>query len=364
MRIERIRLKNYRNYSLSSAEFSPGINIVTGLNAQGKTNLLEAVCALSLGKSFRPAKEKELIKKGEESAEITAKVFFDGDLHDFALRFFSSRPRHAEIDGVKAKTSAAFAGKFRTVIFTPDDLGLVKEGAAVRRRFLDSALIQLRPRYTAALSQYNRLLADKLRILKSEEPSMLSALDAFTERMTPPAAAILRYRKRYIAALNEQAAKIHAEAGGGEKLELRYKTVSTVPDDCEDEREIAEMLYSHALSHRAAEIASQSCLSGVHKDELEIFINGAPARSFASQGQARTAALSLKLAEREISRRDCNQSPVLILDDVLSELDEKRRDFVLNRISGGQVIMSCCEQPADALPEARRIFVHEGAVKE
>ena len=244
------------------------------------------------------------------------------------------------------KTASELCETMNTVLFCPDDLSLVKDGAAVRRRLLDNAIGQIRPKYNDVLSDFNRLYENKTRILKDwhEKPSLLDTLDEFSDGLCRYSAKLIRYRASYTRRLSEAAALIHGEFSSGEEnLNVQYKTVSTVSDPFASEKDIYYELCEHQESHRRAEIDSGLCLTGAHKDDLEISVNNMPARSFASQGQTRTAALSLKLAEREILLEETGEYPVLLLDDVLSELDRRRQEFVLNRIGGGQTLITCCE---------------------
>ena len=237
------------------------------------------------------------------------------------------------------------------MFFCPDDLYLIREGAAARRRFMDTALCQLRPRYAAALAEYHRLYDHKTRILRDSEerPDLLELLPDFNERMVRFGAVLIHYRQQFAEALARYAARHHRECSGGkEQLEIAYQTVSSVTDPAADIEVLTEQLRAHMESHQAAERASRMCLSGPHKDDLIITIDGREAKSFSSQGQTRTAALAMKLAEREIYQNATGEYPVLLLDDVLSELDPRRQEFVLNRIAGGQVFITCCED--DRLP--------------
>jgi recF protein len=345
MRVDRIFLNGFRNYDMDTAEFSPGINIISGKNAQGKTNLLEAVYMLTGGKSFRTRFDRELIGFGCDFAEILADI--NAHKRDQTIKILLKTGYRKQIlqNGVK-KTGAELSDSLTAVLFCPDDLGIVKDGAAARRRLMDMAICQLRPGYAKLLSDYNKLYENKLRILKDwrEKQDLLTALDDFSQSMCRVSAQIIRYRASFSKRLCEKAVPIHRDfSGGGEVLDIRYKTVSTVTDPTGGFNEICNEIYSHQASHRQAELDSQSCLTGAHKDDLEIFIDGKPARSFASQGQTRTAALSIKLAEREIHLDETGEYPVLLLDDVLSELDAKRQDFVLNRIGQGQTLITCCE---------------------
>ena len=248
------------------------------------------------------------------------------------------------------------------MLFCPDDLNLIKEGAAVRRRLLDNAISQIRPKYAELLSEFNRLYEHKTRILKDwrEKPSLLDTLDEFSDALCRISAQLIRYRAAFTARLDEAAGPIHREfSGEGEKLEIRYSTVSTVTDAFAPAREIYYQICEHQEKHRQAELEAQQCLTGAHKDDLEIFINGRSARSYASQGQTRTAALSVKLAEREIFLDETGEYPILLLDDVLSELDEGRQAFVLNRLGGGQTLISCCEDEGISSRTGGKVLVVE-----
>ena len=346
MQLERIKLHNFRNYETQSFDFGDGVNLICGRNAQGKTNLLEAVCAVSTMRLFRTGQKKDGLRFGCDDAEIEAAFRAQGRDFTMTLRLHRSKTMEILRNGVRVKRQSDAAGLLRTVLFSPDDLYLVREGAAARRRFLDTALCQLRPRYAAALEEYNRLLEHKTRILRDseEKPALLDLLDDFTRRMCSFGALLVQRRAKFVRALAQEARRIHADiAGGGENLSVRYLTVSGIQDPFAPLETLAEGLYAHAMAHRGAELAARSCLSGPHKDDLLLEIDGQRAASFGSQGQVRTCALALKLAERELFFADCGEYPILLLDDVLSELDARRQDYVLGRIGGGQVLITCCE---------------------
>ena len=363
MKLRRIALDGFRNYTDFTADFSPGVNVIWGENAQGKTNLLEAIGFLSGARSHRARGDKELISFHRDRGTITAEVTSRG--RDFLLevQLFRGARRRLFVNHVKCKTAAELGGIVQTVLFCPEDLALIKAGAAERRSFLDHAICQLRPRYAEALAQYNKLLDHKTRILRDWEkhPSLLDVLEDFNEAMARAGALVIHYRAHFVRKLAEKAAQIQTEfSGGREKLALHYTTVSTVRDPLGPTVELYEDLRRHQDSHAKAERDARSCLSGPHKDDLVARINGQPARQYASQGQTRTAALSLKLAERELFRDDTGQWPILLLDDVLSELDARRQDFVLRRITGGQVILTGCEAPDGSFPEGRTLHIMQG----
>ena len=274
--------------------------------------------------------------------------------------------RQLYANGVRLKTAGELAGVLNTVLFCPEDLYLIREGAAVRRRFLDTCICQLRPRYAQALAEYRRLYEHKTRILRDWEdhPSLLDTLEEFNLRMAQTGALVIHYRAHFIKRLREVTPPIHRDfSGGREALGLEYQTVSTVTDPLAPAREILEGLLEHQKTHRKAELEARQCLSGPHKDDLTVTLDGMSAKTFASQGQTRTAALSLKLSSREIFFQDTGEWPVLLLDDVLSELDEKRQEFVLNRINGGQVFITCCQEMGlDRLGEGKTFHIHSGAL--
>ena len=366
MRIEKIALNGFRNYEWETVEFAPGTNVISGQNAQGKTNLLEAVYMLSCGKSFRTRFDRELLGFGYSECEILADVYSHDRSQTISIRLKPGQTKRILVNGVK-KTASELSGQVNAVLFCPDDLNLIKDGAAVRRRLLDNAISQIRPRYAEILSDFNRLYEHKTRILKDwrEKPSLLDTLDEFSDGMARASAHLIRYRAAFSARLNEAAPPIHREfSGEGEELSIRYTTVSTVRDPAASVREIYYDICEHQEKHRQAELESGQCLTGAHKDDLEITINGISARAFASQGQTRTAALSLKLAEREIFLAETGEYPILLLDDVLSELDLKRQEFVLNRIGGGQTLITCCEDDEiSSRTGGRVLFVEHGKVR-
>ena len=339
MKLQSLKLYDFRNYAAAGVQLHPGVNLIVGENAQGKTNLLEAVFYLSTGRSFRTARNQELIRFGAEFADLGCELFSGGREQSIRAVLFSGRkPRQLYIGGVKQRSATALPGVLTTVLFCPDDLLVLKSGAAGRRKLVDTALCQLRPGYAQALGEYQKLYDSKSRILKdyNDRPSLLEPLPEFNYRMAQVGAILISYRARYLRELSAQAGQFHAEfSGGKETLRLRYQTVSTVTDPFAEKKTIFQQLLDHQQSHYRAELESGQCLSGPHKDDFEAELDGLSVKAFGSQGQTRTAAISLKLAERELFRRDTGEEPVLLLDDVLSELDARRQDFVLNQIRSG-----------------------------
>ena len=366
MRINKLTLEGFRNYRGQTLEFDPACNVIHGENAQGKTNLLEAMVYLSCGKSPRTRTERELISFDGGEARIIGEIYSRERefITDITLRAGSRRKM--TVNGVAAKNASALSEVLHTVFFSPEDLFIIREGAAARRRFMDQSLCQLRPRYARALAEYHRLYEHKTRILRDREenPGLLAMLPDFNEGMCRMGAILIHYRAQYCRALDAYAAPAHGDCSGGrEKLKLRYETVKTVVDPFAKTEDIAQNLREHQESHYHAELASGLCLSGPHKDDFLVEVNGRSARQFCSQGQVRTAALCLKLADREIHRSAVGEYPVMLLDDVLSELDPKRQEYVLNRISGGQVFITCCENDRlDRLQAGRLFHIRSGEV--
>ena len=366
MRVCDLSLRDYRNYVNLKLEFDPGVNLIVGKNAQGKTNILEAISYLGSGKSFRAQKVSEMIRFGADFADIEGRIF--SQEREQTLRwvlFQGSRPRQLWRNGAKKKTAGELSGVLSTVLFCPEDLMILKGGAAARRRLGDHALCQLRPNYDAALTEYNRILEQKNRILKDrhENPALLDILPEYNARLCQVGALLISYRARFFDSLGKAAAVYHDQfSGGSEEFQLSYHTVSTVSDPFAPVAELTQNLLDHLESHYRAELESGQCLTGPHKDDFSVFLSGIDLKAYGSQGQTRTSAISLKLAQRELMKRESGEEPVLLLDDVLSELDMGRQDFVLNQITSGQVFITCCE-PGRFTKLGKTIEIEKGKLK-
>ena len=346
MHLCELSLSGFRNYEQLHFTAEPGVNLIVGDNAQGKTNLLEAIVYLGSGKSFRTQKSAELVRFGATFADLEARVYSEGREQTLRSVIWPGKPRQLWRNGVKKKSAGEISGVLSTVLFCPEDLMVLKSGAGSRRRLGDSALCQLRPNYDAALAEYNRLLEQKSRILKDrfEHPALLEILPEYNLRLCQVGALIISYRARFYEGLGKAASVYHGQfSGGSEEFHLTYHTVSTVDDPFATVAKLTENLQNHMESHARAELESGQCLTGPHKDDFDVTLNGLSVKTYGSQGQTRTAAISLKLAQRELCRRELGEEPVLLLDDVLSELDPGRQDFVLNQITSGQVFITCCE---------------------
>ena len=366
MKLNNLKLHNFRNYEELELDFEPGVNLIVGNNAQGKTNLLEAISYMGSGKSFRAQRTAEMIRFGADFADIEGSIHAQERAQSIRWVLFSGhRPRQLWKNGAKKKTAGEIAGVLPTVLFCPEDLMVLKSGAAQRRRLGDTALCQLRPNYDAALTEYNRILDQKSHILKDhfEYPGVLEVLPEYNMRLCQVGALLISYRARFYDSLGKAAARYHDQfSGGAEEFCLEYKTVSTVKDPFAPVSQLTQDLLDHLDSHKRAELESGQCLTGPHKDDFDVSLSGINLKSYGSQGQTRTAAISLKLAQRELMGREWGEEPVLLLDDVLSELDQGRQDFVLNQIVSGQVFITCCE-PGRFTKLGKTIEIEKGHVK-
>ena len=366
MQLSEIHIRDFRNYETLSLDFSPEVNLIVGDNAQGKTNLIEAIGYLGSGKSFRAQKTSELVRIGADFADISGSVFSQERQQTLRWVLFpSGRQRQLYANGVKKKTAGEISGILQTVLFCPEDLMVLKTGASPRRRLADHALCQLRPNYEAALTEYNRILEQKSRILKDrfDNPALLEILPEYNTRLCQVGALLISYRARFFEGLGKAAAVYHDQfSGGKEAFSLTYHTVSTVKDPFASVSVLTQELQEHLERHYRAELESMQCLTGPHKDDFDVSLSELSVKTFGSQGQVRTAAISLKLAQRELMEREGGQMPVLLLDDVLSELDPGRQDFILNQITGGQVFITCCE-PGRFTKLGKTIEIENGNVK-
>jgi DNA replication and repair protein RecF len=361
MVLEHIQISGFRNISQASVEFSPKTNVLVGDNAQGKTNLVEAVYLMAGGKSFRVSKFREMIRQGEETARIQLQI--SGEGLPFALSMQLNRKEGKEIkkNGVRLTKLSDFLGLFRAVLFCPEHLSLVKDGPAKRRSFIDGAICQIRPYYASLLNEAKRLEEQRAALLKKsiKEPVPAELFAVWEERLATISVKVACLRADYIARLS-RLAPLHFSAisANKEKFCLQYES-DVFREGMSPESmtlQYLELLRQGRENDRKYGFTQK----GIHRDDLLMFVSDFPARGFASQGQQRSAVLSLKLAEGEISREMTGQEPVYLLDDVLSELDEGRRRYITEGLVGKQVILTGTD-PEDFSFVDRQITVKEGA---
>ncbi|MBD5632321.1 MAG: DNA replication/repair protein RecF [Clostridia bacterium] len=360
MRIKNLILKNFRNYSDESIDFADGLNVLFGRNAQGKTNCAEAVFYLCTGISPRSKRDKQLIRRGEPFAEISATAEGRyGKMEIYAK--ITESGREFKLNGNKITKSAEILGNLFSVFFSPHELRLIQDGPDERRRFLNVSISQLSKPYYVALSRYNKILEQRNNLLKDRNlDTVFDLLPVWDEQLCKYAAVVARKRAEYIEMLAPLAKEAHAFlTDGAENLEIspekKYKG---------DEKELEQRLYAELSNNYERDVRLGYTASGPHRDDIDIEIDGIDAKAYASQGQTRTAALSIKLAEVEIFKQLSGEYPVLILDDVMSELDLPRRKKLIERTSGLQTILTCthAERVLYGL-ETNKIRIEGGAVK-
>ena len=345
MIIKRFRAENFRNIEKCDIEFSPGVNLLYGKNAQGKTNVVEGIYYFSRGKSFRGREDKELIRFGCEGFRIFAEYESDVGRETLEYAMFG-KERLRKKNDYKISKVTEMIGSFKAVLFYPDDLGLVKDGPEERRGFLNVAASACYAPYIKYYSDYKKALENRNCILKMMQKGLYidnRELQSWSESMAEYASHIYLFRKDYVSRLSKYAGKILKDiSDGGEELSLCYE--SGISEEIEDRAEVKAEYVKILTSSLDREIASGVTLFGPHRDDLEIRINGKSARSFASQGQQRSIVLALKLSEGEVVKEICGEYPVFLFDDVLSELDERRRQYVLSEIGERQIIITCCDK--------------------
>ena len=357
MQITQIRLRDFRNYQTLSLPLSPGVNVLYGANAQGKTNILEAVYLCCLGRSHRTAHETELIRQGERSAYANVQVARRDGPRSVEVLLENNERKRIQVSGMPIRRMSELMGHVQCILFSPEDLQLVKGGPSLRRRFLDTSLSQLRPAYFLALAKYNAALAQRNALLKRGQGSLDAMLDAFDVTLSEYGAQVIRDRMEFVQALAPLAAQVHQDVAEGETLCVKYKTqIEAAQSD------LQAALMQALQKGRTDDLRRAVTLTGPHRDDILLEIAGKDARSYASQGQQRTAALSLKLAGAEQMQKEMGQAPVLMLDDVFSELDSKRQHALLSRIHGQALLKTATETPR-ILECASLYQVREGQVE-
>jgi len=361
MILHSLTLENFRNVTQQTVVFHDGVNVIAGANAQGKTNLLEGAAFWAAARSFRTVRDEELIRSGQPDAYLRADFTARGRTQKLEAVMTRSGQKKLTLNGVPLKTVRELVGVLPSAVFTPSDLGLVQEGPALRRRLMDMVLCQIEPAYLSALSRYNKVLRQKQKLLRKHGPQDHDLFAAYNAQLAKYGAALIPYRASFVEAMSELARGIHATLSRGrEILSLQYKTVSAVHDPRAPAAELEATLAGHFAFRLPQEIACQFCLTGPQRDNFLLNINENELRVFASQGQARTAAIAVKMAERAYFMRELGEPPLLLLDDVLSELDEHRRRVVLTELTQGQVLITCCDSRRTRFLGGRVIRVKTG----
>lgn len=333
MIIKSIELAEYRNYDFLTLQFDKGINILFGDNAQGKTNILEAIYVAATTKSHKGSKDKEIIKFDNEEAHIRTYIEKDGVETKIDMHLRKSKSKGIAIDGQKIKKAAELLGLCNVVFFSPEDLSIIKNGPAERRRFVDMELCQLDNFYLYNLNHYNKIVNQRNVLLKDMfmNPGLRDTLSIWNSQLVSFGSKIIERRMLFVEQLNEIIYEIHKKLSGGkEEIEIRYEPEVSIED-----------FESKLENSQERDIRSKMTNVGPHRDDFSFYVNGIDIRKYGSQGQQRTAALSLKLAEIELVKKITKDSPILLLDDVLSELDSNRQNYLLNSIGDIQTIITC-----------------------
>lgn len=362
----KIELRNFRNIESADVSFTDGVNVLLGSNAQGKTNLLEAVFTASVGKSFRATRDAELVRFGADFATVAVE-FTDTRKQRLEIKYTPGRRRTIELNKNKITKLSDFAGRFRSVLFCPEHLSLIKGAPAVRRDFLDMAISQLRPMYLVSLTKYEKILKQRNALLKSaneDRETFRRTIDYWSESLAHEAAILSKFRESYAKQIGNYMQECFAEmsrkTGAADEIPTLIYRGSSGQESYEDMNATKETYFDLLRRDTEREIYAGSTLYGVHKDDLEICLGGRAARMYASQGQQRSLALALKLAEGEIVKKESGEYPVFLLDDVLSELDFARREYLIEEIRDKQVIMTTCEINGESYKNANIIRVFGG----
>lgn len=333
MKIKQLKLKNYRNYDLLELDFDPSTNILYGDNAQGKTNILESIYMCGTTKSHRGTKDRDMIRFGQEEAHIEAVIDKKGVPFEIDIHLKNNSPKGVAINKMPIRRAIELFGIVNIVFFSPEDLNIIKNGPSERRKFIDLELSQLDKVYLSDLTNYNRIVNQRNKLLKDvyDRKDLMETLDIWDLQLVNYGKKIIDRRNKFIVELNEIVGKVHEQlTGGKEHLQIYYEpSVSSMDFE------------TNLIKNREKDIKMKSTSVGPHRDDICFMSDGLDIRKFGSQGQQRTAALSLKLSEIEIVKKVINDTPILLLDDVLSELDKHRQNYLLDSISDIQTLITC-----------------------
>ncbi len=357
MHISKIILKNYRNYDFLDLDLSDGTNLIYGLNGQGKTNIIEAIYLFATCRSHRTNHEKDLIKYNMPFAE--AEIFFENAERDMQskIRLFPGDRHYMEVNGVKVLKNSELIGNFNAVLFSPEDFSIIKDGPSERRRFTDIAISQVKKSYFNCLVNYSKILKQKNKMLK-EEKSFSAMLDIYNEQLADEGAKIIFHRNKFYEFIKEASVRLYREITlSTDKFEIRYDSCIKIQELKKMEKELLKKLELV----KEKEMFERTCIFGPHREDIRFFINGKDVRDFASQGQQRTVILVLKLAFAEFIKEIRGEFPVLLLDDILSELDSYRRKYLLEEIRDKQVIITSTDKGSFGRRKNTRLIHIENA---
>lgn len=366
MILEKLALRDFRNYQSLQLQLHPGLNIFAGANAQGKTNILESIYFLSTAKSHRTNREQDLVRWGAGSLLARAELIRQGRRYTLELSYDGEKKKQARVNGLLERRVSSLVGKMPVVFFSPDDLQLLKGAPALRRRFLDIELSQISSTYLHYLQQFSKVLLQRNTLLRKAAAgeTSLNTIDVWDEQLAENGAQIVYRRDQAVFALAGLARSLHGRlTSGSEDLALEYCTSVPISIRKESPLKIKAFLTDEIKRRRREEVRRGVSLVGPHRDDLQVRINGLDSRLYASQGQQRTAVLSMKLAELSFMKSQLEEEPILLLDDVASELDPRRREYLLAAVSDSIQTLLTCTNPADLgdrpWPAGSRLFLVE-----
>ncbi len=362
MKINRITLENFRNIESLTLDFDD-VNIIWGENAQGKTNLIEALYLFTGSKSFRGTKDSQLIKFDCDKSSI--EIDFLSNNRNQNARIEIKDKKKVTLNGIYKKSASDLGEEIKAVIFSPVHLSMIKDGPAERRKFIDTALCQIKANYRNLLKEYNRSLSQRNALLKrcEENPSAVSMLGVWNINLAKTGAKIIYQRLKYIESITPYLKDIFSGISSGkEEIELKYIGADEYEADI---NKIENQLLEKLKSHTKIDIFNHTTTKGPHRDDIDILINGSNARIYGSQGQQRSCVLAIKLAEASLLKKMTGMQPIALLDDVMSELDEKRQDYILNHIKEWQVFITCCDKETILkLKQGKTFHIEKGRLLE
>ena len=360
MKALHLELENYRNYAKQRIDFGSGVNVIYGDNAQGKTNILEAVYFFAMGRSNRARTDAELIRHGEDKARICLEFTDSVRTNTAEAEIYRGKREKIQINEIPIKRSSELVRRFNVVYFGPEYLSLVKDGPGVRRRNLDILISQIKPGYMAALAELKKIVESKNALLRMEHPNK-TMLDIMDDKLASTAAGIILHRSLYISRIEGFAKTLQTDISNGtEELEMNYKCCIGDVSGLDTEG-IRAAVRAKIEESRPREMRLCEAVVGPHREDIEFLINGTEARLYASQGQQKTIVMANKLAEVELIRAETNEMPVLLLDDIMSELDRARREYILGHINNMQIMITCTDTDGMTVPDdACRIKVENG----
>ena len=360
MIVKSLSLKNLRNYENEKIEFSPSVNIIYGKNAQGKTNILEGIYLFSMGKSNRTYHDEELIKFGENEASLNMN-FISGKREISAEIIIKKNNRkRVFVNEIPVKKNSDLVGKFNVCYFGPECMNIIKSGPSFRRKNLDILISQLRKNYFSNLSEYKKATDSKTALLKSEIIDKIT-LDILNEKLISLCFEIVKYRFLYIKKIEEIAKKVQSEISKGrENIEIKYSSNFGIIEEFDDEI-IKKKIKEKFENNFKREVFLKEISVGCHRDDIEYFINGKNVKNFGSSGQQKTVALVQKIAEVYLIYEEIGEYPVLLLDDIMSELDEERQEYIISNIKDMQIIITGTDaEKFKIIPDFREIKIQEG----